>query len=118
MTSTVTLYSDETDPDTRLAWYDSEGALRDLTGWTLAVEVVDPASNVVTLDKTTGITGDDGTNTSNVNIAWTAAELDGINGATYRLRVTATSGTDMAVFTVDDRGTLPLLKVITAPATA
>jgi hypothetical protein len=120
MTTTVVVYSDETDPDIRLAWYDNDdpATLRNLSGWTLAVEVVDPETNVIALTKTTGINGGDGSGASNVNIAWTAAELDTIDGATYKLRVTATLATEKAVFTVDSRGTLPLLTVITKPAAA
>jgi hypothetical protein len=114
MTNTVTIYQDETDPDTRLAWYDTDGQLRDLTGWTLTAEVVNRHSIIAT--KTTGITGGDGTGTSNVNIAWTTDELDDLDG-TYMLRVVATSGSETAVFTVDTLGNLPKLKVITKPTT-
>lgn len=118
-TSTVTVYSDETDPDTRLAWRDLTGALRNLTApWTLRAEVVHPTTNVRLLNKTSGVTGADGTGASNVNIAWSAADLAALTSSLvlyYELRVVATNGTEVAVFTLDTRGTLPRLRVMPAP---
>jgi hypothetical protein len=113
----LTVYSDETDPDTRLAWRDLTGALRNLAApWTLRAEVVDPDTNVRALNKTTGVTGADGTGLSNVNVAWSAADLAGLTaGKVYRLRVVATNGTEVAVFTLDDRGALPLFRVLAKP---
>lgn len=112
----ITLYADETDPDTRLAWKDATGALRNFTGWTMSVEVVDPATNAVRLAKSSGVTGSDGSGLSNVNIAWTAAELTGLAGpASYWLRVLAVNGSERAVFTLNLLGTLPRLRVILKP---
>jgi hypothetical protein len=116
----VTLFSDETDPDTLLGWRASSTALRDLSAHTLAVEVIDPATNEIELDKTSGVLGADGTGSSNVNIAWTAVELAGLTADyAYRLRLTATSGSDVSVFKVNGRaglGALPMLIVSDAPA--
>jgi hypothetical protein len=114
--SVITVYSDETDPDVRLAWRDMTGTLRSFVGWTLRAEVVDPATNTVVLNKTSGVTGSDGTGLSNVNISWSAVELAQIqNGVVYRLRVVAVNGSEVAVFTIDLRGGLPLLRVLTKP---
>lgn len=115
MTTIVVVYSDETDPDTRLAWKADVG-LRNFTGWTLTAEVVNRETNVLVLTKTTGVTGGDGTGTSNVNIAWTAAELGGLTAEQiYKLRVTATLGAEKAVFKLNDSGSLPGFKVIAKP---
>jgi hypothetical protein len=112
----LTVWSDETDPDTRLAWLDSTGVLRNFTGWTLHAEVVVPSTNAIALNKTTGVTGGNGSGLSNVNISWTGAELAGIAGPTaYRLRVVAVNGAEVAVFSVDNQGTLPRLRVIAKP---
>lgn len=115
--SVLVLYADETDPDTRLAWYaeDGSGDLRDFTGWTLSVEIVSADGSLVDT-KTTGVSGGDGSEASNVNIAWTAAELGDLAGSTYQLRVKAVSGAETAVFTIDARHSLPRLAVLSVPA--
>ena len=115
--TTIVVYSDETDPDTRLAWKDISGALRNFVtpAYTMSVEVVNFADNTVELAKTTGVTGGDGTGASNVNIAWTAAELAPLVGLSLRLRAKAVNGTELAVFTIDNRGSLPALRVIPKP---
>lgn len=117
MTSMITVYNDETDPDTRLAWRDLSGALRNLAApWTLRAEVIDRDTNIRALNKTTGVTGADGTGSSNVNIAWSAADLTALTVAkVYSLRVVATNGTEVAVFTLDTKGTLPLFRVLAKP---
>lgn len=116
--STVTLWADETDPDTRLAWKSLTGTLRNFTGWTMSVEVVHPTMDTIQLTKTSGVTGGDGTGLSNVNIAWTAAELaqlDDDPSRLWRLRAKATQGSEVAVFSLDARGTLPRLRVLAKP---
>jgi hypothetical protein len=117
LTTMITVYSDETDPDTRLAWRDSSGALRNLAApWTLHAELIDPATNVRVLNKTTGVTGADGTGASNVNIAWSAGDLSALTaGVMYRLRAVAVNGAEVAVFTLDDNGTLPYFRVLAKP---
>lgn len=114
MSNLITVWSDETDPDSRLAWYDAAGALRNFSGWTLSAKVVDPRTNTTVLDKVTGVVGGDGTGTVNVIISWTDVELSGLSNL-YRLRVKAVQGTEVAVFTVDDQGQLPLLWVRPKP---
>lgn len=126
MSSIVTVYSDETDPDTRLAWYAPQttagtpAALRNLTAWTLTCQVL-TTTNTVQLSKTVGVTGGDGTGISNVNIAWTAADLAGLAPAAsgykdWQLRVIAVNGVELAVFTTSDSGLLPKLRVILKPS--
>jgi hypothetical protein len=83
----------------------------------LAAQVVNAETNAVVLNKTSGVLGADGTGSSNVNIAWTSADLASLTvGVTYLLRVTATSGSDKAVFRVNSRGSLPTIRKIAAPA--
>lgn len=117
MTNLVTVYNDETDPDTRLAWRDLSGALRNLASpWTLRAEVIDRTTNVRTLNKTTGVTGADGTGASNVNIAWSAADLTALTAEKiYALRVVAVNGAELAVFALDTLGNLPMLRVKAKP---
>lgn len=115
MAGTITLYADETDPDTYLAWRASSTTLRNLTGWTLAAQLVNSSTGTVTATKSTGITGGDGTGTSNVIIAWTAAELGPLSPGTYAMRLTAVNGPEKAVFTLDERGTLPVVVVKSVP---
>lgn len=112
-------YEDQTDPDVRLAWYDADGTtLRNLVGWTIAVEVIDRTTGYIEMTKTTGVTGGDGTGAYNVDIAWTAVELGDLAGGRWNLRVTATNGAERAVFTVNSRGSLPVLEVRPAPVVA
>jgi hypothetical protein len=118
LTNTITLWSDETDPDRLLAWPNLDGTLRDLTPpWTLTAEYIDTDTNELVDTKTTGITGADGTGASNVNLSWTTAELTALQGRKYWLRVTATNGTETAVFTINQHGGLPLLRIIPRPVT-
>lgn len=114
---TTIIYQDETDPDLRLAWPDTNG-LRDLTGWTLAVEIINRTTGLIEMTKTSGVVGGDGTGTYNVNIAFTANELDELAGHPWNLRVTATNGTERAIFTVNARASLPVLEVRAAPVAA
>lgn len=108
----IIVYEDETDPAIRLAWPGANGALRDLSGATLQVEVIARFTGLIEATKTTGLTGGDGTGESNVNIAWTAAELTALAGSAWNLRVTTSTG---AVFKLNHRGSLPVLEVRPAP---
>jgi hypothetical protein len=118
MPSFVTLYEDQTDPDISFAWYDADGDLRDFTGWALTVELVDRSSNEIALDKVTGVVGGDGTGSSNVLMSFSAAELAQLVGPSLAMRIVAVNGSETAVFTLNGRGTLPLLHVLPAPAVA
>lgn len=111
----IIVYEDETDPAIRLAWPGANGALRDLSGATLQVEVIARFTGLIEATKTTGLTGGDGTGESNVNIAWTAAELTALAGSAWNLRVTTSTG---AVFKLNHRGSLPVLEVRPAPVPA
>jgi len=111
----IVMYADQTDPDLRLAWPDANGALRNLTAATLAVQVIGRFTGTIQSTKTTGLTGGDGTGLSNVNIAWTATELAALAGSAWNLRVTSTTGAEKAVFTLNSRGSLPVLEVRATP---
>lgn len=108
MSFTFTRRVDVTDPDDRLSWYDFEGKLRDFTGWTFRMEIIDPVSNEINYTKTTGIAGSDGTGLSNVAIAWTTAEMTPLAGfKRWKGRILADLGQERAEFVLDSDGTLP-----------
>lgn len=109
MSVTFTRRVDVTDPDDRLAWRDLDGELRDLTGWTLSMELVNPTTNIIEYEKTSGVVGNDGSGLSNVVIAWNAAEMAALAGPTrWKGRVLAESGSEVAEFVLDELGTLPV----------
>lgn len=110
----IIVYQDETDPDIRLAWPDTIG-LRDLTDYTIAAEFINRFTGEIAFTKTTGITAGDGTGLSNVNIAFTAAELGDMVDHAWNMRVTATLGSERLVFTVNSRHSLPIIEVRAAP---
>lgn len=114
----IKVYADETDPDIRLAWYGADNALRNLTGWTLAVEIIGHTTGILESTKTSGLTGGDGTGASNLNIAWTAVELAALDGNKWKLRPTATNGLERAVFATDANGTLLTMQVFAVPVLA
>lgn len=112
---TLNRRSDVTDPDDRFAWYDENG-LRDLTGWTLALEVIDPATNTIRYTKTSGVVGGDGTEPTNLIIAWETAEMEPLVGLKrWEGRAVATRGDELAEFVLDSVGTFPVW-VFAAPA--
>lgn len=122
MSHTVVVYADETNPDILFAWYERTGdttALRDFTGYTGACEIIDPSTNTIAVTKSTGVTLGDGSAASNVGLAFTAVELaaldDPAQPVTWLLRITATNGSERAVFATDESGTLPRLTVKPAP---
>lgn len=109
---------DITDPDDVLAWMSVDGTLRDFTGWTLSIDLIDPLTNVVELHKTDGIAGGDGTGQSNVAIAWTTAEMDPLAGRKrWKGRILAVQGSEQAEFVLDERNTLPVWVFEPAPTT-
>ena len=115
--NTITLWSDETDPDRLLRWPNPDGTLRNLAApWVLSAEYINVDTDALAGTKSTGVTGADGTGLSNVSIAWTTAELLALTGNRYWLRVRAVNGTETAIFTINDHGGLPLLIIRTRPA--
>jgi hypothetical protein len=117
--TTIVVYADETDPDVRLAWRDLAGVLRNFIGWTLRCEVINRAANTIAFNKTTGVTGGDGTGLSNVNIAFTGSELTPlVSPIAYALRTVAVNGAETAIFTLDPSGALPRLLVVAKPVPA
>jgi hypothetical protein len=107
---------DITDPDDTLAWPSLEGGLRDFTGWTLSMDLIDPVTNVIEYHKTDGIAGGDGTGQSNVAIAWTTAEMTPLAGLKrWNGRILAVSGSEQAEFVLDAQNTLPVWVFEPAP---
>lgn len=109
MSVTFTRRADVTDPDDRLAWRALDGTLRDLSGWTFSMEIIDPLTDVIQYTKTSGVTGGDGTGLSNVAIAWEADEMEDLAGPKrWQGRVLAVLGDERAEFVLDGAGTLPV----------
>jgi hypothetical protein len=116
MSVTFTRRADITDPDDRLAWRDLDGNLRNLTGWTLSMEIINPTTNLIEYEKTTGISGSGGTGQSNVVIAWTIAEMAPLAGLMrWKGRVLAVFESETAEFVLDEVGTLPVWVFEPAP---
>lgn len=113
---TFTRRADITDPDDRFAWPDIDGTLRDLTDWTLVLHIIDPATNEIEYEKTTGVVGGDGTGKTNLAIAWEPGEMVALVGPKRWLgRVLATNGNDKAEFTLDAVGSYPVWVFDPAP---
>jgi hypothetical protein len=109
MSVTFIRRADVTDPDDLLAWPNTDGTLRDLTEATLILEIIDPTTNVIEYTKTTGVIGDDGTNPSNVAIAWTSGEMTPLAGPKrWKGRLLSNSGSERAEFVLDNLNTLPV----------
>lgn len=107
---------DVTDPDDRLAWRDIDGNLRNFTGWSFSMEIIDPATNTIAYLKQAGIAGSDGTGLSNVAIAWTPEEMEPLAGPKrWRGRILANLGAERTEFVVDDAKTLPIWVFEAAP---
>jgi hypothetical protein len=109
MSATFTRRVDITDPDDRLAWRDLDGALRNLTGWALTMEIINPTTNVIEYVKTSGVVGNDGTGLSNVVVAWQTSEMEPLSGPVrWEGRILAVLDTETAEFVLDEQGTLPV----------
>jgi hypothetical protein len=122
MTTTTTIYADQTYPPMMFAWdtRDASGnvVLWNFTGWTLSVEVVNPTTNTIVFTKTSGVAGGPGTGLSNVAITWTVAELTQIVGSTYKLRIVTVNNADTTkrdFLELDNLATLPRLRVLAKP---
>jgi hypothetical protein len=105
----VTRYADESAPPLRLAWFGPDGALRDLTGEVISVEVKDPATGAVLATWATGLVAGDGTGSSNLALTFPGGQLSAFAGRTVDLRPVTQSG---LVFTVDADGDLLQLRVL------
>lgn len=113
---TFTRRADITDPDDLLAWLNLNGTLRDFTGWTLSMEIIDPTTNTIAYTKTAGVFGDNGTGQSNVLIIWTTEEMEPLVGLKRWLgRIIATKDDERSEFVLDARGTLPVWVFNPAP---
>ena len=76
----------------------------------LAMEIVNPTTNVIEYDKTSGVVGNDGSGLSNVVIAWEAVEMGPLAGPVrWEGRVLAVSGSERAEFVLDEFGSLTCL---------
>ena len=74
-------------PDVEITWRDSDDAIIDFsTGWTFIVRI-GQTGQAATLEKTTGITGDN--IAPNVVIAWSNTELETVPVNTYQMQVIA-----------------------------
>lgn len=106
---TIRRRADVTDPDDRFAWPNSDGTLRDLTDWTLILQIIDPATNEIEYEKTSGVVGNDGTTASNVLVAWETSEMTPLVGRKRWLgRIVATLGSELAEFVLDAAGSFPV----------
>lgn len=109
MSTTFNRRADVTDPDDLLAWKNGNGDLRNFTGWTLSMEIIDPATNTVEYYKTDGIAGSDGTGASNVVISWSTDEMEPLAGLKrWKGRVLANFQSERAEFVLDGANDLPV----------
>lgn len=114
---TIVHKTDVTDPDDLFAWRNADGTLRDFTDWTLVLQIIDPATNVVEYEKASGVVGSDGSGLSNVAIAWQTLEMAPLVGPKrWKGRIVAVLGGEKAEFVLDAAGTYPTF-VFEPPAT-
>jgi hypothetical protein len=112
---TVTYRADAELPSYAFEWRDRDGNLIDLSASTFELKLINQATAVVGLTKTTGITGYASPTTPNAVAAWAAGELASCVAAggvgTYQVHLTATaSGADRHF----RPGSEPLLKIVAA----
>lgn len=116
--NTINRRADITDPDDLFAWFGGDGLLRDLTGWTLSLEIIDPSTDEIEYTKTSGVVGGDGTGKSNLAVAWQTAEMAPLVGRTrWKGRIIAVQGSERAEFVLDSAGSLPVWVFSPVPTT-
>jgi hypothetical protein len=107
--TTWTYRADAESPSYCVEWRDANGDLINFaTGYTFEVKLVNQATAVSALTKSSGITG--AATSPNITVAWTTGELN-LTPATYQVHLTATaSGADRHF----RPGSEPLLKIVAA----
>lgn len=105
---TFTRHADITDPDDLLAWLNADGTLRDLSGSTLTMEIINSTTNEIQHLKETGVVGSDGSGLSNLAVAWTVEEMTLLAGPRHwQGRIVGVEDSERSEFVLDAANNLP-----------